>query len=170
MAIDFPDNPTLNDELTVGNRKWLYAGSNIWNSVPYTIEGPAGPAGPEGPEGPQGDPGIRSVTLGEAFSISSTEYRIRTNLDLNGPDDFKLLKVNNSVDATFLITPDSTYNYATGMQISLLRAGTGNLTIVPDTGVTISATPGLKLRDQWSIVTLIKDDANSWVVVGDLSE
>ena len=40
-------------------------------------------------------------------------------------------------------------------------AGTG--------GVTINATPGLKLRAQWSSATLIKRATDTWVLIGDLS-
>ena len=36
-------------------------------------------------------------------------------------------------------------------------------------GVTINATPGLKLRAQWSSATLIKRATDTWVLVGDLS-
>jgi hypothetical protein len=50
-----------------------------------------------------------------------------------------------------------------------LQTGTGQTTIVATGGVTINATPGLKLRTQWSSATLIKRAENTWVAIGDLS-
>lgn len=47
-------------------------------------------------------------------------------------------------------------------------AGAGQVT-VGGAGVTINATPGLKLRTQWSSATLIKRATDTWVAVGDLS-
>jgi len=66
------------------------------------------------------------------------------------------------------VPPDSSVDFPVGSQISVLRAGAGQTTIVAGSGVTVNATPGLKLRAQWSSVTLIKRAANSWVAVGDL--
>jgi hypothetical protein len=36
--------------------------------------------------------------------------------------------------------------------------------------VTLNATPGLSLRDQWSAATLIKIDTDEWIITGDLTE
>lgn len=64
-----------------------------------------------------------------------------------------------------------------GSQINIIRAGTGSVTV--STGgtapvPTVNATPGLKLRAQWSMATLIKvaeggGSADTWVLVGDIS-
>lgn len=58
--------------------------------------------------------------------------------------------------------------YPIGSQINILQAGNGQVTIVPAGGVVINATPGLKLRAQWSSATLIKRAENTWVLIGDL--
>lgn len=55
-----------------------------------------------------------------------------------------------------------------GTQITILQTGSGQTTIGAGAGVTVNATPGLKLRAQWSSVTLIKRATNTWVAVGDL--
>ena len=70
-----------------------------------------------------------------------------------------------------LIPTDATLNYPIGTSIDVLRTNTGAVTIeavTPGT-TTVNATPGLKLRAQWSSATLIKRAANTWVLVGDLS-
>jgi hypothetical protein len=64
---------------------------------------------------------------------------------------------------------NSSVPYPTGTQINILQAGSGQTTVVATGGVTINATPGLKLRAQWSSATLIKRATDTWVLVGDLS-
>jgi hypothetical protein len=69
-----------------------------------------------------------------------------------------------------LIPTDATLNYPVGTSIDILRTNTGEVTIEAVTPVTttVNGTPGLKLRAQWSSVTLFKRAANLWVVMGDL--
>lgn len=67
---------------------------------------------------------------------------------------------------TLTIT-DST-SFPIGFYVDVLQTGTSQVTIAGD-GFTPNATPGLKLRTQWSSATLIKRALNSWVVLGDLS-
>ena len=70
-----------------------------------------------------------------------------------------------------LIPTDATFNFPIGTSIDILRTNTGAVTIeavTPGT-TTVNATPGLKLRAQWSSATLFKRAANLWVVMGDLS-
>ena len=55
-----------------------------------------------------------------------------------------------------------------GTTYEVLQTGTSQVTIAGD-GFTPNATPGLKLRTQWSSATIIKRATNSWVVLGDLS-
>jgi hypothetical protein len=64
-------------------------------------------------------------------------------------------------------TPQLTFPI--GTTIDILQAGSGQTSIVPATGVIINYTPGLKIRSQWSIATILKRDANTWLVFGDLT-
>ena len=64
---------------------------------------------------------------------------------------------------------NSSVAYVTGTQIHIVQTGAGQTTVVATSGVTINATPGLKLRTQWSSATLIKRATDTWVLVGDLS-
>jgi hypothetical protein len=64
---------------------------------------------------------------------------------------------------------NSTVAFPTGTQINILQTGAGQTTVVATGGVTINATPGLKLRAQWSGATLIKRATDTWTLVGDLS-
>jgi hypothetical protein len=72
---------------------------------------------------------------------------------------------------TLFIPTDATFNFAIGTQINVLQIGSGQTTIAAVTPgtTTVDGTPGLKFRAQWSMATLIKRAANTWVAVGDLS-
>jgi len=70
---------------------------------------------------------------------------------------------------TLTVPPNSSVAFPVGSQINVLQTNTGQCTITAGAGVTVNGTPGLKLRAQWSYVTLIKRAENTWVVVGDLS-
>jgi len=84
-------------------------------------------------------------------------------------DKDKLIEMNSSSGNTLTVPLNSSQAFPVGSQINILQTGTGQTTIDPvDSGVTINATPGLKLRARWSSATLIKRAENVWVLVGDL--
>jgi hypothetical protein len=75
----------------------------------------------------------------------------------------------NVVSANTLTVPlNSSVAFPIGTTILLIQVGAGQTTITPAAGVTVNATPGLKLRAQWSVATLIKRGTNTWVVAGDV--
>lgn len=56
-----------------------------------------------------------------------------------------------------------------GAEITIIQTGTGQVTLVPISGVTLNSKDGnRKLSNQWSACTLIKRAVNTWVAVGDL--
>jgi hypothetical protein len=59
-------------------------------------------------------------------------------------------------------------SFPVGYSVDILQTGTSQVTIA-GVAFTPNATPGLKLRTQWSSATLLKRALNSWVVLGDLS-
>ena len=67
------------------------------------------------------------------------------------------------------VPPNSSVPFPIGTQINILQTGTGQTTVVAGSGVTVNATPGLKIRAQWSYATLIKRGTDTWVLVGDIS-
>ena len=58
--------------------------------------------------------------------------------------------------------------FPVGFFVDVLQTGASQVTIA-GTSFTPNATPGLKLRTQWSSATIIKRALDSWVVLGDLS-
>jgi hypothetical protein len=84
-------------------------------------------------------------------------------------DDGKIIEMSGG---GFLQVPtDASVNFPVGTQITVIQTGSSQVTIQPITAgtTTINATPGLKLRTQWSSATLIKRGVNLWVAIGDLS-
>lgn len=82
-----------------------------------------------------------------------------------------LIEVSSSSGVTITIPTDATLNFPIGTSIDILQTSTGQVTIAAATPATttVNATPGLKLRTQWSSATLFKRAANTWVVMGDLT-
>lgn len=84
-------------------------------------------------------------------------------------DNGKVLEVLNSSPITVSVPTNSTA-FPVGAQITVIQTGTGQITFAATTPATttVNATPGLKLRAQWSSAVLIKRDTEQWVVLGDL--
>jgi len=80
-----------------------------------------------------------------------------------------LIEMGSASALTLTIPPASSVDYPIGTSIDILQTGAGQVTVAAGAGVTVNATPGLKLRTQWSSATLFKRAANTWVVFGDLT-
>lgn len=105
--------------------------------------------------------GVPSITT---ISQKTTSYTLS---NLNERDT--LIEVGSSSATTLTIPAESSVNYPVGTTLDILQTGTGQVTIAGAAGVTVNATPGLKLRTQWSSATLMKRAADTWIVFGDLS-
>jgi hypothetical protein len=80
-----------------------------------------------------------------------------------------MIEMNSASATTVTIPTDAAVAFPIGTSLDVLRVGAGAVDVAAAGGVTVNATPGLKLRAQWSSATLIKRAANTWVLVGDLS-
>jgi peptidoglycan hydrolase CwlO-like protein len=113
------------------------------------------------PDGTQTKEGVPSRTP----IISKTDsYTLTTTSERDS-----LIEVNSASAATLTIPLNSEVAFPVGTTLDILQTGAGQVTIAGAGGVTVNATPGLKLRTQWSSVTLFKRAENTWVVFGDLS-
>jgi hypothetical protein len=93
----------------------------------------------------------------ESYTLSTLDHR----------DD--LIEMGSSSALTLTIPLNSSIAYPVGTSLDILQTGTGQVTVAGDAGVTVNATPGLKLRTQWSSATLFKRAEDTWVVYGDLT-
>ena len=81
-------------------------------------------------------------------------------------DSFKMIEM--SAGGTLTIPLDSNVNFPIGTAIDILQTSSSQVTLAGESGVTVNATPGLKIRTQWSSATVVKRAANTWVAMGDL--
>lgn len=119
-------------------------------------------------------PALGVATATSITATSNIVYHILTTSTSGGytlalTDDGKIVEMNNASGTNLTVPPDSSVNFTVGSQIIILQTGAGQTTVVAGSGVTVNATPGLKLRAQWSSGVLIKRAANTWVLLGDLA-
>ncbi len=89
--------------------------------------------------------------------------------------DNKLVTASNASAQTYSIPTNATTAFPIGTQINLIQIGAGQVTVsaatpatttVVSTGAT-AASP--KCRAQYSALTLVKRDTDSWYVIGDIA-
>jgi hypothetical protein len=161
-------------------------GITAWNDLDYLItgvvgpEGPAGPAGPEGPEGPEGPAGPAGPAGPEgpagADGVDSSSGPKTINLQTGtsytlvlADADNVWLRMNNAGATTLTVPPNSSVAIPIGTQIEGNQAGAGQVTIVAGVGVTVNASPGLKVAAQYGVFGLMKVATDTWVAYGRLS-
>ena len=100
---------------------------------------------------------------------STINAQTGTSYSLVLSDLAKMVTMDNASAMTLTVPTNASHGFAIGDRIDILRKGSGTLTVQgADGSVTVNATPGLKIRAQWSSATLIKLDTNTWVLIGDL--
>jgi len=114
-------------------------------------------------------PVINGATIGTSVINLATNAQTGTTYTSVLEDNNKIVEMNNASANTFTIPLNSSVAYPVGAQINILQTGAGQTTVAATSGVTVNATPGLKLRAQWSSATLIKRATDTWVLIGDLS-
>jgi hypothetical protein len=125
-----------------------YDGSD-WEPVVSALQGPTGPTG-------------------DFSSAYSTNAQTGTTYSLVTGDAGKIVEISNTSAITLTVPTNASQPFAIGANVTVLQTNTGQMSITGAVGVTVNATPGLKLRTQWSSATLIKRATDTWVAIGDL--
>ncbi len=99
----------------------------------------------------------------------ATNSQTGTTYTLVLGDAGKIVEINNASAITLTIPTNASVAYPVGTQITLLQTGAGQITVTGPSGGTLNATPGTKLRAQWSSATLLKRATDTWVLIGDLT-
>ena len=105
--------------------------------------------------------GVPSIT---GFTEKTASYTLDT---LDHQDN--VVEMNSTSATTFTIPTNSALAWPVGASMDIIQTNSGQVTISPDTGVTLNYTPGNKLRTQWSSCTIMKRATDSWIVYGDLT-
>jgi hypothetical protein len=108
-----------------------------------------------------------AIELGKLADVSTNAQTASYTLVL--ADKNKVVEMGVGSANNLTVPLNSSQAFPVGSQINILQTGSGQTTIVATGGVTINATPGLKMRAQWSYATLIKRATDTWVLVGDIS-
>jgi hypothetical protein len=106
-----------------------------------------------------------AVTYDKSAPYTVTTYSSQTLSTLLG----QLVLCAGATAATITVPANATTAIAVGRRIDFVQTGAGQITFAAASGVTIQATPGLKLRAQFSACSLIKTATDTWVLIGDLS-
>jgi hypothetical protein len=132
-----------------------------------TVEGPTGPIGATGPQGDTGPTGPTGAA-GEWDSpqlIDTEETTVTLDITQAG----KLIRCTSGSAMSVIIPSNAAEAFDIGQRVDILQYGDGQVTIAPDTGVTLRSTPTNKLRAQYSTATIIKIAENEWVLAGDVA-
>lgn len=101
------------------------------------------------------------------YSAAQTLRAVSTTSDTpTSSDAGKLITLSNASAIT--VTINSSLGLSAGQRIDFAQTGAGQVTFSASS-TTINATPGLKLRAQYSSASLICTAANTYLLVGDLS-
>ena len=148
MPLDFPNSPNVNDTYTSDNKTWKWNGTS-WGIISSGIVGPTGPTGPAG-----------DWSTAQLVSEKIASYTAEAS------DAGKIILFNSGSAVNYNV--NSGLGVTAGKSIDILQKGGGQVTVVAGSGVTINATPGLKLRARYSSATLISIGTNEFILVGDL--
>jgi hypothetical protein len=95
-----------------------------------------------------------------------------TSYTLALSDIGKFVTMSNASASTLTVPPNSSVAFPTGTVIEGAQYGAGQVTLTPGSGVTINASPGLKIAAQWGTFGLIKTaiaGADTWLAYGRLA-
>lgn len=84
-------------------------------------------------------------------------------------DENRMVTLSNAAAITVTLPQNSAVAFPIGAEVDFLWLGVGQPSFVAGTGATVVATPGLKLRAQYSAATAKKISTNGWVLIGDLA-
>lgn len=151
--IDFPT-----DKVPVIN------GSNGCELVSITagLDGPMGPQGPEGATGPTGWTG----PTGPGYEAARTLVTYTDDLVYSVSDAGKFVLMDKG--SAVSVTVNTGLGLALGDSTDFAQLGAGQVTFVAS-GVTILATPGLKISAQYGKASLIYIAADTYLLYGDLA-
>lgn len=101
-----------------------------------------------------------STTMDENTQTGTTYTTVLT-------DAGKMITCNNASAITVTIPQNSSVAYPVGTVLSFIQKGAGQVTLSPDTSVTLNQANGLKTASQYSVISCWKEDTNTWIVYGD---
>jgi hypothetical protein len=135
-------------------------------TIVVSDSGPVGPTGATGATGATGPTGATGATGPMApLALGVNTVSGSKTLDINDAHD--LLKVTASSPASITIPTNASVAFDIGTGISITQNGTGQVTVLAASGVTLNTTFGPKTRVQHSTIALVKIGTDEWLLSGD---
>lgn len=92
-----------------------------------------------------------------------------TTYTIGWPNLCQVVRLSNAAAITVTVPTNAADALPVGYSTTLVWYGVGQPTIAPAGGVTVNATPGLKLLDRYAAGQLFKIATNEWLLIGRLS-
>lgn len=112
------------------------------------------------------DDRIVAVEAGQVVVTAATKTASYT---LALSDAGKSIEMDLAAAGNVTVPPNSSVAFPVGTVLEVVRTGTGQVTFVAGTGVTLRTPSSLTTRAQWSSVSLRKRATDEWVLAGDLT-
>lgn len=109
------------------------------------------------------------ATLSVIYSTPQTVNTQTASYTLVLADAGKMVEMNVGSANNLTVPTDASVAFPVGTRVDITQYGAGQTTVVASGGVTIRATPGLKMRAQYSGATLVKRATDEWYLYGDIS-
>jgi hypothetical protein len=92
------------------------------------------------------------------------------NYQLADGDAGKTITVTSSSDRIIVVPLNSTTPFVIGQKIEIIRNGSGEVSIAPESGVVTinSKNSNNRIAARYSGAVLVKTDTNTWILIGDL--
>ena len=103
-----------------------------------------------------------------AAPLYAVENVVTDNYTLQLSDVVKVVAFDSASNFTLTVPDNDSVEFPIGTLINVYRAGTGEVDIVGDTGVTVRNVGSIS--EQFGEVSLRKRDVNEWVLVGQVDE
>lgn len=106
----------------------------------------------------------------EDITKISANTQIGTTYTLTLADAGRVIELDNLDPVTLYIPTNATVAFPIGTVVELWQAGSGQVTVEPNSGVVVNSPGGkLKLAVQFSSAALRKRDLDEWVLTGDIA-
>lgn len=119
---------------------------------------------------PAPDSITRAMLTDEAAgAIRTVNTQTGTSYTLVLGDAGNFITMTNAAASTLTVPPNSSVAFPVGTLIEGAQLGAGQVTLTPGSGVTINATPGLKVAAQYGTFGLLKLATDTWLAYGRLA-
>lgn len=111
-----------------------------------------------------------SLAIAQADITDNGQVVYTTQVDsytLVAGDKGTVVEIDKATAASLTVPANASVPFALGTIIEIHQRGAGQVTIVPDAGVTIDSPLGLKISAQYGTASLRKRSTNGWVLSGD---